>query len=54
MVALRNRRTTPTADTVMDYIRNEPEWAAKLKKASFTKLKVSAAIAQLDTAFADG
>ena len=26
MVALRNRRTTPTTETIMDYIRNEPEW----------------------------
>jgi len=54
MVALRNRRTAPTAETVIDYIRNEPEWTAKLKKASFTKSKIRAAIAQLDTAFAYG
>jgi len=51
MIALRNRGTTPTADTVIDYIRNEPEWAAKLKKASFTKSKIGAAIVELDRAF---
>jgi hypothetical protein len=54
MIALRNRGTTPTADTVIDYIRNAPEWAAKLKKASFTKSKIGAAIAELDRAFANG
>ena len=54
MVALRNRRTTPTAETIMDYIRNEPEWAAKLKKANFTKPKINAAIAELNKAFSNG
>ena len=54
MVALRNRRTTPTADTLMDYIRNEPEWAAKLKKSSFTKSKINAAIAELNKTFPNG
>lgn len=54
MVALRNRRMTPTADSVMDYIRNEPEWAAKLKKANFTKPKINAAIAELNKAFPNG
>ena len=51
MVALQNRKITPTADSVRTYINNEPEWAAKLQRAAFSDTKIKQAIIDLNKLF---
>lgn len=52
MVALQNRKITPTADSVRAYINGEPEWTEKLKRAAFSSSKIKQAIIDLNKLFA--